>query len=46
MHAQVQCFGMAMVRLDIRQESTRHTEAISAITKYLGIGTYRHASAC
>ena len=23
---QVQCFGLALMRLDIRQESTRHTE--------------------
>ena len=38
--AQAQCFGLAMVRLDIRQESTRHTDAITAITSYLGFGNY------
>lgn len=42
---QVQCFGLAMVRLDIRQESTRHSEAIAVITKYLGIGDYKYAPA-
>ena len=35
------CFGMELLRLDIRQESTRHTDAINAITEYLGLGSYR-----
>ena len=26
--------------MDIRQESTRHTDAIAEITRYLGIGDY------
>lgn len=34
------CFGLPLLRLDIRQESTRHAEAISAITQYLGLGDY------
>eukprot|EP00605_Chrysophyceae_sp_TOSAG23-4_P001216 GSChrysophyteH1.ASY1.ANO1.1325.1 assembled CDS len=33
-------FDLAMTPLDIRQESTRHSEALDAITKYLGIGSY------
>lgn len=36
----IKCFGLTLVRLDIRQESTRHTEAISEITQYLGLGNY------
>jgi len=34
------CFGLALARLDIRQEASRHTEALDAITTYLGIGSY------
>ena len=33
-------FGLAMLPLDIRQESTRHSEALDAITNYLGLGSY------
>lgn len=33
-------FGATLMPLDIRQESTRHTEALDAITKYLGQGSY------
>lgn len=33
-------FGLSLVRLDIRQESDRHTEAIDAITNALGLGSY------
>ena len=33
-------FGLGMMPLDIRQESTRHSEALDAITNYLGIGSY------
>lgn len=33
-------FGLTLVPLDVRQESTRHTEALDAITRYLGIGSY------
>eukprot|EP00798_Chlamydomonas_sp_ICE-L_P002907 gene2907-4965_t len=36
----VSVFGMSMMKLDIRQESTRHAEAIDAITTYLGYGSY------
>jgi len=34
-------FGMSLVKLDIREESTRHTMALDAITRYLGIGSYK-----
>ena len=36
----VASFGLALMPLDIRQESTRHTEALTAITSFLGIGNY------
>ena len=42
---QMQCFGLAMVRLDVRQESTRHSDVLDAITTYLGIGSYKYAPA-
>jgi len=32
-----------MVALDIRQESTRHSDALDAITNHLGIGSYKCA---
>ncbi len=36
----IKCFGIQLVRIDVRQESTRHTEALSEITRYLGLGDY------
>ena len=36
----VASFGVTLCALDVRQESTRHTEALDAITRYLGIGSY------
>ncbi|MFC1503242.1 phosphoenolpyruvate carboxylase [Pseudomonadota bacterium] len=36
----IKCFGIHLVRLDIRQESTRHSDVISELTRYLGIGDY------
>jgi len=38
---QVTTFGLCLVRLDIRQESERHTDVMDAITKFLEIGSYR-----
>ncbi|KAF4354328.1 hypothetical protein F8388_022990 [Cannabis sativa] len=38
---QVSTFGLSLVRLDIRQESDRHTDVMDAITKHLDIGSYR-----
>ena len=34
------CFGLTLVRLDLRQEADRHTEAMDAITTHLGVGSY------
>ena len=36
----IAAFGVTLVRLDIRQEAERHTEAIDAITRHLGLGSY------
>ena len=33
----VACFGLTLMKLDIRQESTRHSDVISEVTHYLGI---------
>ncbi|KAL2328058.1 hypothetical protein Fmac_021485 [Flemingia macrophylla] len=41
---QVSTFGLSLVRLDIRQESDRHTDVIDAITNHLEIGSYREWS--
>ncbi|KAL8046656.1 hypothetical protein ABFX02_08G191100 [Erythranthe guttata] len=38
---QVSTFGLSLVRLDIRQESDRHTDVLDAITNHLDIGSYR-----
>ncbi len=38
---QVSCFGLSLVKLDIRQESERHTDVMDTITIHLGIGSYR-----
>ena len=33
-------FGLFLVRLDVRQDSSRHAAALSEITDYLGLGRY------
>src|SRR3989344_514112 len=33
-------FGLFLVRLDVRQDSSRHVAAMSEITDYLGLGRY------
>jgi phosphoenolpyruvate carboxylase len=33
-------FGLTLVPLDVRQESDRHEEAVDAITRHLGLGSY------
>ncbi|KMT01854.1 hypothetical protein BVRB_9g209750 [Beta vulgaris subsp. vulgaris] len=38
---QVSTFGLSLVRLDIRQESERHTDVMDAITRHLDVGSYR-----
>ncbi|GLO62148.1 phosphoenolpyruvate carboxylase [Vibrio sp. MACH09] len=40
----VKAFGIHLVRLDIRQESTRHSDVLSELTRYLGIGDYNQWS--
>ncbi|MCB1687004.1 MAG: phosphoenolpyruvate carboxylase [Halioglobus sp.] len=37
----IKCFGVNLVRLDIRQDSDRHTEALSELTQFLGLGDYQ-----
>ena len=36
----VNCFGLNLTPLDIRQESSRHAEVLDAVTRYIGIGHY------
>ncbi|WP_299728354.1 phosphoenolpyruvate carboxylase [uncultured Endozoicomonas sp.] len=36
------CFGLTLIKLDIRQESSRHTQVFSELTKSLGLGDYEH----
>ncbi|WP_298443318.1 phosphoenolpyruvate carboxylase [uncultured Ferrimonas sp.] len=38
----VHAFGCTLVRVDIRQSSDRHADAIAEITRYLGLGDYNH----
>ena len=33
-------FGLTLVRLDVRQESARHADAIDAIARHIGAGSY------
>jgi phosphoenolpyruvate carboxylase len=34
------CFGLTLVRLDLRQEAARHTDALDAVTREQGLGSY------
>jgi phosphoenolpyruvate carboxylase len=34
------CFGLELVKLDIRQDSERHLEVMSELTQYLGLGNF------
>ncbi|XP_047053158.1 phosphoenolpyruvate carboxylase 4-like [Lolium rigidum] len=36
----VATFGMVLMKLDVRQESGRHAEALDAVTSYLDLGIY------
>ena len=38
------CFGLTLARLDIRQESDKHTAALDTITRALGLGSYEEWS--
>ena len=35
-----QCFGLELVKLDVRQDSERHLNAMSELTRYLGEGDF------
>jgi phosphoenolpyruvate carboxylase len=34
------CFGLGLVRLDIRQNAQRHAQVFDALTRYYGLGSY------
>lgn len=34
------CFGIHLLRLDVRQDSERHADVFSELTRYLGLGDY------
>ncbi len=36
----VHCFGVHLLKLDIRQDSERHSDVFSELTKYFGLGDY------
>jgi phosphoenolpyruvate carboxylase len=36
----VAAFGLTLVRLDVRQEASRHADAVDAIARHLGMGSY------
>lgn len=36
----VHCFGVHLLRLDVRQDSERHADVFSELTRYLGLGDY------
>ncbi|TPE52849.1 phosphoenolpyruvate carboxylase [Maribrevibacterium harenarium] len=36
----VSTFGLTLVRLDVRQDASRHIEVLSAITRFYGLGDY------
>eukprot|EP00271_Cylindrocystis_brebissonii_P023319 TRINITY_DN9635_c0_g1_i1.p1 TRINITY_DN9635_c0_g1~~TRINITY_DN9635_c0_g1_i1.p1 ORF type:complete len:988 (-),score=306.83 TRINITY_DN9635_c0_g1_i1:1321-4284(-) len=38
---QVSCFGLSLAKLDVRQESERHTDVMEAITQHIGLGSYK-----
>ncbi|WP_163650132.1 phosphoenolpyruvate carboxylase [Modicisalibacter sp. 'Wilcox'] len=37
----VAVFGVSLTKLDIRQESSRHTQMLDELTRYLGVGDYQ-----
>lgn len=34
------CFGLELLKLDIRQDSERHTRVLAELTRYVGMGDY------
>tara|TARA_B110000971_G_C19911882_1_gene454939 strand:+ start:461 stop:721 length:261 start_codon:yes stop_codon:yes gene_type:complete len=43
-YRRLQVFGISLVPLDIREESTLHSAALDAITQYVGVGSYLEMS--
>lgn len=40
----VHCFGIHLLKLDVRQDSERHADVFAELTRYLGLGDYGHWS--
>ncbi|MBU2877298.1 phosphoenolpyruvate carboxylase [Aliiglaciecola lipolytica] len=40
----VHCFGVHLLKLDIRQDSERHAQVFGELTRYFGMGDYMHWS--
>ncbi|MDO6717813.1 phosphoenolpyruvate carboxylase [Psychrosphaera sp. 1_MG-2023] len=40
----IHCFGISMVKLDVRQHSERHNAAMAEVTRALGLGDYEQWS--
>ncbi|HGJ5858780.1 MAG TPA: phosphoenolpyruvate carboxylase [Arsenophonus nasoniae] len=40
----IRCFGLQLVGIDIRQESSRHTNALAELLNYLELGDYKNWS--
>ncbi|KAI7840424.1 hypothetical protein COHA_005854 [Chlorella ohadii] len=36
----IYCFGLSLMKLDLRQESGRHTDCLTEVTEHLGLGSY------
>ncbi len=36
----VSCFGLGLMPMDLRQESTRHAQVFDAVTRYIGLGEF------
>ncbi|WP_299798639.1 phosphoenolpyruvate carboxylase [uncultured Shewanella sp.] len=36
------CFGIHMLKLDIRQDAGRHSDVVAELTRYLGMGDFNH----
>lgn len=36
----VRCFGLNLVKIDVRQDSARHTQVFAELTQYLDLGDY------
>lgn len=40
----VHCFGVHLLKLDVRQDSERHSDVFGELTRYLGLGDYANWS--